>query len=682
MLPICRRLTVLLLVLLALIPAHHLAAQNAATVEALAPILAAEDARRFDGALFNTALRSPDPVVQQYAIRAIGRIGDPGGVPLLTAYLAQPDSTYDAEAAFALGLIGDTSAAAPIIGWLTGPQAVGQDAALEGATALCRIGGPTAAAFVARALSTSTSNLKMPDVAAFQQQLLGEAWRLGRRAPVTALVDAVRADQPIDARYPATYSLARLHPASAATTLLLLARDPADGIRAQAVRAMTRALADSAGLPRADVAAAAVQELGERDPGFRINALRALESFRGDSSLSGEVIPLTDDGVGNVEVQALETLGALGGARAAALLARVAGGTRAWAARRQALLSLARVDSAQFRQAVGPWSSSTDWRDRATAAEGWGAIPGGRYPMSFLADPDGRVVAAALQSWAASAKGPDTSLARAARRHLGDVDAAVRSAAADVIGRAPVGSDLAPLTTAFRRAQRDSFPDAGESALGAIKALAGTTGGAEASRFAATAPTPAPAFGYLYRAWAEANWPDLSDHWGPSTPISTGRSLEDYRSIARLFILGTPDQRSPQVTVELAGNGTLGLSLFGADAPLTVANFLRLVDAGYFNGDRWHRVVPNFVVQDGDPRGDGSGGPGTVIRDEINRHRYGTGTLGMALSGPNTGGSQWFITLSPQPHLDGMYTVFGTVSTGSASLNRILQGDLIRSIHR
>ncbi|MGH7591043.1 MAG: peptidylprolyl isomerase, partial [Gemmatimonadales bacterium] len=139
---------------------------------------------------------------------------------------------------------------------------------------------------------------------------------------------------------------------------------------------------------------------------------------------------------------------------------------------------------------------------------------------------------------------------------------------------------------------------------------------------------------------------------------------------------------SPQVTIELAGNGTIGLTLFGADAPLTVANFLRLVDAGYFNGDRWHRVVPNFVVQDGDPRGDGSGGPGTVIRDEINRHRYSTGTLGMALSGPNTGGSQWFITLSPQPHLDGRYTVFGTVATGGASLTRILQGDLIRSIHR
>lgn len=679
--PTARRL-VLAAALLALVPAPRLAAQNAATVEALAPILAAEDARRFDGALFATALRAPDSVVQQYAIRAMGRIGDPAAVPLLAEYLAQPDSTYDAEAAFALGLIRDTSAAAPIIDWLTGPLKIGQDAALEAATALCRIGGPTAAAFVARALSANGSDLKMPDVAAFQQQLLAEAWRLGRRAPLSALVDAVSPDQPMASRYPATYSLVRLHPASASTAIFSLARDPNVALQNVAVRAMTQAFADSAKLPRADVAKAALPLLGDPDPGHRIEALRALGTFRGDSSLSGDVIPLTDDGVGNVDVQAVQTLGALGGARAAALLAGLVVAKRPWAIKSAALLSLARADSAAFRRAVGPWSTSSDWRDRAVAAEGWGATGGPGFPAAPLADPDGRVVAAALQAWAAAVKGADTALLNTARRHLGDADAAVRSVAADIIARGPVAGDLGPLTAAWRRAARDSFPDAGESALGAIKALADGPGGTGASRFAATATPPPAALGYLYREWAESNWTELADHWGPSTPIATGRSLEDYRSIARQFILGTPDQRAPQVTVELVGNGTLGLTLFGADAPLTVANFLRLVDAGYFNGDRWHRVVPDFVVQDGDPRGDGWGGPGTVIRDEINRHRYATGTVGMALSGPDTGGSQWFITLSPEPHLDGIYTAFGSVATGSASLVRILQGDLIRSIHR
>jgi peptidyl-prolyl cis-trans isomerase B (cyclophilin B) len=125
------------------------------------------------------------------------------------------------------------------------------------------------------------------------------------------------------------------------------------------------------------------------------------------------------------------------------------------------------------------------------------------------------------------------------------------------------------------------------------------------------------------------------------------------------------------------------VELLGPDAPLTVANFLRLVDRRFFDGIRWHRVVPGFVVQAGDPRGDGFGGPGGAIRDEINRNRYGIKPeLGMALSGQDTGSSQWFINLSPQPHLDGVYTVFGRVVGNPGALTRITQGDMIRSIHR
>jgi cyclophilin family peptidyl-prolyl cis-trans isomerase len=108
-----------------------------------------------------------------------------------------------------------------------------------------------------------------------------------------------------------------------------------------------------------------------------------------------------------------------------------------------------------------------------------------------------------------------------------------------------------------------------------------------------------------------------------------------------------------------------------------------LVESGYFDvhGDtdrhRWHRVVPNFVLQDGDTRGDGGGGPGYAIRDEINRIRYDRGVLGMALSGPDTGGSQFFITHSPQPHLDGGYTIFGRVVRGMDVADRVVQDEPI-----
>ena len=93
-----------------------------------------------------------------------------------------------------------------------------------------------------------------------------------------------------------------------------------------------------------------------------------------------------------------------------------------------------------------------------------------------------------------------------------------------------------------------------------------------------------------------------------------------------------------------------------------------------------HRVVPDFVVQTGDPRGDGSGGPGYAIRDEINPARYLRGAVGMALSGADTGGSQWFVALSSQLHLDGGYTVFGRVLEGWDVLDRIEQDDRLVSV--
>jgi cyclophilin family peptidyl-prolyl cis-trans isomerase len=187
---------------------------------------------------------------------------------------------------------------------------------------------------------------------------------------------------------------------------------------------------------------------------------------------------------------------------------------------------------------------------------------------------------------------------------------------------------------------------------------------------------------YLVRRRATAQLPDAAARWGPAAPIATGRTAADYRAAAERYLTPlSPGQSPPRVTIETE-RGDLVIELLPLEAPLTVAAFLTLVDRHYFDRSRWHRVVPNFVVQDGDPRGDGWGGPGFVLRDEVNPTRYGTGTVGMALSGPDTGGSQFFITHSPQPPLDGPYPVFGRVVTGLTVLRAIAQGDEIRSIHR
>ena len=136
---------------------------------------------------------------------------------------------------------------------------------------------------------------------------------------------------------------------------------------------------------------------------------------------------------------------------------------------------------------------------------------------------------------------------------------------------------------------------------------------------------------------------------------------------------------SPHAYIE-TDRGVIEIELAILDAPLTVANFMALARTGFFDEVAIHRVVPDFVVQDGDPRGDGEGGPGYTIRDEINIRPYLRGTVGMALDWADTGGGQFFITHSPQPHLDGRYTVFGHVVAGMDVVDRLAPGDVIQRV--
>jgi cyclophilin family peptidyl-prolyl cis-trans isomerase len=412
----------------------------------------------------------------------------------------------------------------------------------------------------------------------------------------------------------------------------------------------------------------------------RTNALRSLAGFR-DSSLSGRLVPLLDDPGPNVQVQAAETLGELRGDEAVKALAHAVAARGSFALRRTALAGLARADSAAFGRVAPPWRASPNWRERAAAAEGTAVAGPGPSPR-FLADRDGRVIAAGLQAWAGEVEGPDPALLAAARPLLAHADAGVRSVAADIVTRAADPADLPALARMYARTGRDSFPEAALSALGGILAIRKSGPAARArvdGEFLAGSSRPAD---YLIRRWAEEHWPEAAARWGPAYPIATGRSLQDYRDLVGRYLTAPDSIARPHVLIDTEGRGEIEIELLGPDAPLTVDNFLRLVERRFFDGNRWHRVVPNFVVQDGDPRGDGFGGPGGAIRDEINRNRYDDAMLGMALSGPDTGMSQWFITLSPQPHLDGTYTVFGKVVGGTAALLRITQGDVIRTIGR
>jgi cyclophilin family peptidyl-prolyl cis-trans isomerase len=141
-----------------------------------------------------------------------------------------------------------------------------------------------------------------------------------------------------------------------------------------------------------------------------------------------------------------------------------------------------------------------------------------------------------------------------------------------------------------------------------------------------------------------------------------------------------PDTPLPTRARVQTSKGTLVIALRGDATPRTVANFAALARRGFYDGQRFHRVVPDFVAQGGDPRGDGWGGPGYTIRCEIDAAPYVRGTVGMALAGKDTGGSQFFVTHTAHPHLDGGYTVFGRLESGYEALDALTVGDRIESV--
>jgi cyclophilin family peptidyl-prolyl cis-trans isomerase len=253
--------------------------------------------------------------------------------------------------------------------------------------------------------------------------------------------------------------------------------------------------------------------------------------------------------------------------------------------------------------------------------------------------------------------------------HLRESDVAIRETAATLMGQLKPPSGIPALREAYTTGVADAAYNARAAAVEAL----------------ASYNTPEATEG-VRAALTDANW---AVRVRAVTLLAKLEPGVDHRLAIRP-VPGTPPapyddphlaapEFSPHAFIETA-KGTIEIELAVLDAPQTAHNFMTLARKGFFNGLQVHRVVPNFVVQDGDPRGDGEGGPGHTIRDELNERPYLRGTVGMALAWRDTGGSQFFITHSPQPHLDALYTVFGHVVNGMDVVDRIQVGDAIHRI--
>ena len=660
---------------------------TAGDVTLYANLMAMTDTRRLDTLLVDRALASKWRQLRGAATLAIGQIGAEQGMrgaPRLRTLLKDRDATIAANAAYALGLLRDTAAVSALSETLAQNHVV----AREAAWALGEIGAPARHAITV-ALGSSHDH----DTAI---QLLLAGAKL-RPLPLSDIKPYLRERHP-SVVWAAAYAIARTRAAGGVRDLIDLEasqvlRTPVGNPESSTKNAGPYTDARSGGqLARAEIArglakSAAGDSLGQQafavlsrlvrdaDPHVRINAVRSLGTY--GVLAKPLVLSATRDADPNVRIAAAQSF-------ATVLSPSATDFPSLWAADTSIVYRSSLLASAT-RAGLRPpelrsWAGGLDWRLRAAVASATGDTLDRAFAISRAAplvrDPDPRVREVAYAALTPSVGMPlEDSVHTLLLRGLGDSDFYVRATVIGALADRPSASDLSAVLASYRLAARDSANDARLAAIQYVGALwkrdstaLDAASRAQLSRIQAPTDPLERAAGKIVPVWAG---------WGRIP--STAQPLGWYEGIVRSIVVPVAAGKTVSATINTV-RGPIRLELFGADAPITVANFLSLARSGYYRNTRFHRVVPNFVAQDGDPRDDGNGGPGYAIRDEMNRHRYERGAVGMALSGPDTGGSQYFITHSPQPHLDGHYTVFGRVTRGYDVVDRLVQGDLITHI--
>jgi HEAT repeat protein/cyclophilin family peptidyl-prolyl cis-trans isomerase len=608
--------------------------------------------------------------IRRRAALAIGRVGLAEGVPPLVGLLRDTDPEVRQMAAFALGLIGDRSARDPLIAALDDPSPLMKGAAAE---ALGLIGDQSAADAVAKMAAQILASGALAQIPGDEADAVRDSPAAAFRLAVYALVRlnayeplasvVLDGSQPRIRWWPVAFALQRLEDRRALPALLTLASDPHPYTRAFAVRGLG-AMKDRAAVPLL------LPLVTGSDRAVAIQAIRALGRL-GDHAAAPALLKLVQDPKSDPHLR-LEAVTALGGVKADGVLDLLLDilGDPSPLVRAAAIRSIADLDAEGFVTVLSGLDPDPNWTVRAALATVLGTLPpDAGFPRlrTMINDEDERVIPAVIGALAAM-RAPDAPEAILGR--LQSADPVIRAAAAAAIGRLKPADGAAALAEAYHAGLGDT------TYVGRVAALSALV------EFGADAATP-----ILNEALSDKEWAvrlrasmllkkinPASDADARIRPAPTTRTAAGYEA-GRLV--------EPPVSTQIfidTDRGTIQLELAVLDAPLTVDTFVTLARKGFFDGLTFHRVVPDFVIQGGDPRGDGEGGPGFTIRDELNQRPYLRGTVGMALDFEDTGGSQFFITHSPQPHLDARYTVFGRVLAGMEIVDQIQPWDVIRRV--
>ena len=628
--------------------------------EQLAQIIHQEDRRRQSDQLVQF-VTDPSPQLRQRAALAIGRIGAEGSAPLLMDMLADSSLDVAATAAFAVGLTGERNMAEPLLdlAWelpaTVTAQAVQSAGRLADSSMTSVIAGlaaflthpsPEVRESTCYALYYAGARSKAAELTLFtagepdRAVLTAALWTLARFGAdeATPVFKRFLADSDPYVRSLAVRGMGR-STSSDATSLLAMALNDRDlNVVSQAVSALA-GRSDDATVP-IRLAEKLASESDEKLTVQLIGALERLQSDRGVAAvyaLLGEGDQLSD----NILAASLTYLATVQKDRAVALVDSVLSGPQPARVRAAAVRAYALTENTGVISRLGERFGDEDPLVRAAAYEGLVRLDSNNIDFYI-------------------------------RKALDDADPVLGVYALGSIREGRRAEYLPVIHTIMSRGEAIDV-DLRRSILETIEPFLQKSG--NDSTVMEILIQGALDRNYVVRRQAAEIYRDKFDE-DRSRMVAPAETTIDPDEIAKAFKRYAINPHA----VLLTQKGEIDFELRFDLAPLTVINFIKLAREGFYDGLIFHRVVPDFVVQGGDPRGDGWGGPAHYIRCEYSKQPYERGTVGIATSGKDTGGSQFFITLSPQPHLNGRYTVFGQVVEGMEAVDQIVVGDVIEKV--
>ncbi|HEX2121789.1 MAG TPA: peptidylprolyl isomerase, partial [Thermoanaerobaculia bacterium] len=577
-----------------------------------------------------TLAKDADRRVREMSAFALGEIGDTAAAETLFALASDADAAVAAEAAEALAKLSDDPAF--VSGFQTRYIALGEGSAPEGVRArvvryLFRFNNDDASAAAMRALASPSAAIRQEG-----------AYALARRplAAAQAQLELLMTDPNTLTRAYATTALGRIGAPSSARLLLAALGDAHPWVRTNAAIAIGRVAEKDRAVLRVDDLPRIFAATEDPDPGVRAMMIDTLGYYAQTNETARR--RLTDTLKNGSMWERELAAGAIAKHLAADAAAQVLGAD------------------------LPAWS-------RVRVLEATAATPhGAELRKRHISAAEPLVRSSALATIADDRADAEIDLIRGA---LTDADVIVRANAIDRYGATTQEPLEARITTLRQAEERERTAEMNDARLSAVSAIA-KIDHPDRERFLRS--LLADNDPVVRRVAAELIAERLKVPLPQYAPLPVNRTAEEYAEIVRW-------SRQPHTATIHMTRGAIELALLTQDAPMTTWNFAQLARRGFFNNTSFMRVVPNFVIQGGDPRNDMNGGPGYAIRDEINLQKYTRGAVGMALSGPDTGGSQYFITHSPQPHLDGGYTIFGRVYDGmSGVVDQTERGDRVERI--